>query len=76
MLLKSVEKRYNSNSFVVPISGGYDSRGILGCLREMTDKPIKTVSWGVNESDINSEAYIGRKIARFMNTEHFLEKNL
>lgn len=55
---------------VIPISGGYDSRGILAMLREIAPGPIRTVSWGVEEDTPDTDAYIGRHVAAFFGTEH------
>jgi asparagine synthetase B (glutamine-hydrolysing) len=55
---------------VVPISGGYDSRCLLACIREIYSGPLKTVSWGVHEKDPEADAAIGRRVAEYFGTEH------
>ena len=76
LLIQAVEERLQSpEETVIPISGGFDSRGILACAREVTDKKLKTVSWGINEDISDGDAYIGRMVASSMNTEHhFLQR--
>ena len=71
LLLAAVEARYRSpGETMVPISGGYDSRGIVGCLRALSDHPIRTVSWGICETVPEADAYIGRQVARAVGAEH------
>jgi asparagine synthetase B (glutamine-hydrolysing) len=57
-------------SAIVPISGGYDSRGLLACIREVYSGPLQTVSWGTSEDDPDADASIGRRVAAFYGTEH------
>lgn len=58
---------FDYSKWVLPLSGGYDSRGIL-CLLHKTDKnfnQLKTVTWGLKSSlDVkNSDAYIAKRLA-------------
>ncbi|MCF6217834.1 MAG: asparagine synthetase B family protein [Gammaproteobacteria bacterium] len=72
LLRQAVADRFTDvNNTIIPISGGYDSRGILGCIRELTEEKIKTVSWGTDEVTVGSDAYIGRMIAEKLNCQHF-----
>jgi len=62
---KSVNLDYSK--WVLPLSGGYDSRGIL-CLIHETDKnlsQLKTITWGLKSSlNIkNSDASIAKRVA-------------
>lgn len=60
--------------WVLPLSGGYDSRGIL-CYMSRYPKifaPIRTITWGVKseESRANGDAYIAKKLANSLGTMH------
>lgn len=60
---------------VVPISGGFDSRGLLAGIREFYSGPLTTVSWGTNEDDPEADAAVGRRVAaRFGTDHHFLRR--
>lgn len=71
LLVGAVEKRLrHTRQTVIPISGGYDSRGILACARQLTADRLTTVSWGINETEPMSDAWIGRRVANAVGTEH------
>src|ERR1051326_5217183 len=71
LLRSAVRKRMrNVAAAVFPVSGGYDSRGILGCVREVYSGPLSTVSWGTGEDDPQADAAIGRKVAEYFGTQH------
>jgi asparagine synthase/glutamine amidotransferase-like protein len=71
LLVAAVRKRLRDvEHSVVPISGGRDSRGLLACIRRVTDAPIKTVSWGTDESTPDADAWIGRRLAEHFGTSH------
>lgn len=74
LLRAAVAKRLatipDKGAMIVPISGGYDSRGILACIREMYDGPLKTVTWGTDEEDPSADGYIGRRVAAWFGTDH------
>jgi asparagine synthetase B (glutamine-hydrolysing) len=55
---------------VFPISGGYDSRGLLACVREFYSGPLCTVSWGTDEDHPAADAAIGRKVAEHLGCNH------
>lgn len=76
-LTESCRKRvHRLGRSVIPISGGYDSRGILACMTELSDRKLTTVSWGTNEDAPNADAYIGRKVAQRFGTRHaFLKRD-
>ncbi len=63
--------------WVLPLSGGYDSRVILLMLRE---KPrLRTITWGLSCSLMNklSDAYVARKLADYFKLQHeFFETDL
>jgi len=56
--------------WALPLSGGYDSRGILLNLKRGSE--LKTLTWGL-ESSINesgSDAYVAKQLSEKMNLEH------
>lgn len=55
---------------VIPISGGWDSRGILAYVRTVYDGPLKTVSWGTTEDEPEADAAIGRQLSRHFGSTH------
>ena len=77
LLRAAVRKRSRDvDKAVFPISGGYDSRGILGCVREFYSGPLNTVSWGTDEDDPGADAAIGRKVSEYFGTRHrFLRRD-
>ena len=71
ILRQAIRKRSSGlETAVVPISGGYDSRGILACIREFYSGPLKTVSWGCDENDPVADPAVGRRLADFYGTDH------
>ena len=61
----------NLDSYAVTLSGGYDSRSILYYLNmENGAKPLRTVTWGVDERIPDSDAWIGRRLAEHLGTNH------
>jgi hypothetical protein len=69
ILLESIEKNLDlSKDQVVPLSGGMDSRIVLGLLLEFVDaKKIQTYTFGVRDS---YDYEIPNKIARSLGTKH------
>jgi asparagine synthetase B (glutamine-hydrolysing) len=61
---------HHAPHMVVPISGGFDSRGLLAVFQGLTDCRLKTVSWGTNEDTPHADACTGRQLANFFHTEH------
>lgn len=59
---------------VIPISGGYDSRGILACMAQLSGSQLTTVSWGTSENVPGADAYIGRLVAQRFGTRHLFLK--
>lgn len=60
----------NLGDWVLPISGGYDSRAILLLLKGQ-QKPT-TVTWGLSAalSDKGSDAYVAKKVAKYFGCKH------
>ncbi|WP_047245789.1 asparagine synthase-related protein [Maribacter thermophilus] len=74
--LDSLELNYND--WALPLSGGYDSRGIL-CFLKLKNKEVKTITWGLEKSlnDPQNDAYIAKKLAESFNAPHtFYSTNL
>jgi hypothetical protein len=77
LMVEAVERRTRDpGTMVVPISGGYDSRALLACLRRITDAPLRTVSWGTNETTEDADARIGQRVASRIGADHrFLRRD-
>lgn len=58
------------SKWILPLSGGYDSRAILLMLKHYCD--LQCVTWGLKESlgEIGSDAYIAKKLAQHFNLRH------
>lgn len=74
-LHESLEKTFeklnlDTSKFVLPLSGGYDSRGILLLLKSKTG--LKTITWGTKESrEIKeNDAFIAKQLANKYNVEN------
>ncbi|RJP76394.1 MAG: hypothetical protein C4524_10195 [Candidatus Zixiibacteriota bacterium] len=72
LLLKAVERRTSPDaSYTILLSGGYDSRAILGLVRLLhPDIPITTVTWGEDNGRPDSDVARSRDIARLAGTSH------
>ena len=79
LLREALENTFDSlnidfSSWVLPLSGGYDSRGIL-CLLRNTSKNIdrlKTITWGL-ESSLHvkkNDAYVAKELANTVKVSH------
>ncbi len=63
----------NFNDYVLPLSGGYDSRGILCFISERgVPDNLKTVTWGLeeNESREGNDAAVARELASKVGVKH------
>ncbi|PWT94108.1 MAG: hypothetical protein C5B54_00525, partial [Acidobacteria bacterium] len=59
--------------WVLPLSGGYDSRGILCLLSESTDiRRLRTITWGLESSRTMKEndAYVAEELANSLRVNH------
>jgi asparagine synthetase B (glutamine-hydrolysing) len=69
----------NNNSALF-LSGGVDSRALLGSYlnqKKAINNNVCTVSWGLNENQKGSDAYIGREMASKLSLSHiFLERSV
>lgn len=71
LLMDAVRRRLrNTETTVIPISGGWDSRGILACGLKITGAQLRTVSWGTHEEDPHADAAVGRAVAERLGTRH------
>ncbi len=67
---------FDTSSWTLPLSGGYDSRAILQFLGENKSKGFKSITWGTHNSLNNkkSDAYVAELVAQKFETNHsFLE---
>jgi len=64
---------------VIFLSGGADSRGILGAALEAADGDgarLHTVTWGTSEGGLNSDAQVAARVAAATNVRHqFMRRN-
>jgi asparagine synthetase B (glutamine-hydrolysing) len=61
----------DSVPYGVLLSGGYDSRAIAGCVKKaQSHNPLRTITWGENDSRPESDAFIARQIAQHIRSDH------
>ena len=71
LLRQSIRRSTRSaHSYGVLLSGGYDSRGILGAYLEQTKLPPRTISWGRAEDIAESDCLIARQLAESVGARH------
>jgi asparagine synthetase B (glutamine-hydrolysing) len=71
LLRSAVARRwFGGEGLVLPLSGGIDSRGILGCLLEHGASRLKTVTWGVDDQTEGTDAWVAGRLAEQFGTEH------
>ena len=72
LLGRSVRSRLRTaHRYGVLLSGGYDSRGILGAyLAERPGEPVVTLTWGTTENEPDSDCAVAARLAREVGTEH------
>jgi asparagine synthase (glutamine-hydrolysing) len=72
LLRKAVSRRLRTNNtYGILLSGGYDSRAILGCyLGERPGQELHTVSWGREEDIPNSDCAIAKRLAQRLGAHH------
>ncbi|TKJ40637.1 hypothetical protein CEE37_06645 [candidate division LCP-89 bacterium B3_LCP] len=72
LIFNSVKKRTSDGiPFGVLLSGGYDSRAILGCVRKLhADDTLNTITWGEEENILRSDAFVSRNIAEYIGSKH------
>jgi asparagine synthetase B (glutamine-hydrolysing) len=61
----------SDHRYGILLSGGYDSRGVLGCyLDARRAEPPVTISWGVDEDVPHSDCWIARRVAARVGARH------
>jgi len=63
--------KFNTENWVLPLSGGFDSRGILLFLVK-NNKEIETLTWGTEKAQYqkDNDAYLGRQLAQYYGLKH------
>jgi asparagine synthetase B (glutamine-hydrolysing) len=60
-----------NNTYGILLSGGYDSRAILGFyLEERNDRELHTISWGREENIPDSDCAIAKRLAQKLGAHH------
>jgi hypothetical protein len=65
--------RFDYDKWALPLSGGYDSRGILSYLLSTSEtKNLKTITWGLKTSltDKKNDAYLAQNLSEKLRTSH------
>lgn len=72
LLRQAVSRRLRTdNTYGILLSGGYDSRGILGCyLEKRNDRQLETISWGREEAIPHSDCAIAKRLAYKLGANH------
>jgi asparagine synthetase B (glutamine-hydrolysing) len=72
LIRQAVRRRMRSqHRYGILLSGGYDSRGILGCcLAENHRQSVTTISWGVAEDIPYSDCAIAKRLAGKLGLSH------
>jgi len=76
LITKSVKDRIRtSHKYGILLSGGYDSRGILGCVLQTKDcGEIQSISWGEKEDIQDSDCIIAKRLAERLGVQHTFYK--
>ncbi|MDB5119315.1 MAG: hypothetical protein JWN56_533 [Sphingobacteriales bacterium] len=78
-LMKSLLKTFRGlnidfTKWILPLSGGYDSRGILCLLNKIGANlnKLTAVTWGLNQSltEVSNDAYVAKKLADYFEMPH------
>ena len=72
LLRQAVSRRLRTDGTCgILLSGGYDSRGILGCCLERREaRELNTISWGQEEDVPSSDCAIAKRLAHKLGTHH------
>ncbi|MFN8486153.1 MAG: asparagine synthase-related protein [Caldilineaceae bacterium] len=72
LLRQAVRKRIRTNhTYGILLSGGYDSRGILGSYLDAPEHPpLHTITWGEKEEIPHSDCVIARRLAQQTAANH------
>ena len=79
---ESLKKTFSSldidfTKWVLPLSGGYDSRGILCLLKQFNNiQNLKAITWGLGSSvnQKGNDAFVARKLANALGVPHSFYK--
>ncbi|MCK2047155.1 MULTISPECIES: hypothetical protein [Chromohalobacter] len=67
-------ERIDFERWVLPLSGGYDSRGILLFIKKTIGAPdnLKAITWGLEKSQYenDNDAYVAKELARSVGVQH------
>ncbi|MCK0715834.1 hypothetical protein ACFO0U_13350 [Chromohalobacter sarecensis] len=67
-------KKIDFERWVLPLSGGYDSRGILLFIKNTIGAPdnLKAITWGLEKSQYEkgNDAYVAKELARSVGIQH------
>ncbi|WP_280541586.1 hypothetical protein [Chromohalobacter sp. 11-W] len=67
-------ERIDFERWVLPLSGGYDSRGILLFIKKTIGAPdnLKAITWGLEKSQYEkgNDAYVAKELARSVGVQH------
>jgi len=71
--------KLNYSNWILPLSGGYDSRALLYYLKDRKNEKFKSITWGKEDAlnDPLNDAYIAKRLAKEAEIEHtYLQTNL
>jgi hypothetical protein len=57
----------NADRFLVSLSGGFDSKGMMGVLDKLGSLPIRATGWGMSKDIPDSDPYNAERLAREFN---------
>lgn len=61
---------FSDETYDLLLSGGWDSRGLLGAAAALNRPPRRTVSWGLREDVPGSDPFIARQFAEQFELQH------
>ena len=71
LLRQSVRRRFRDPSTTaIPLSGGIDSRGILGIAHELHGPDLRVVTWGKDDVTPGADVDVARRVAAHLGIEH------
>ncbi|MCX6640305.1 MAG: asparagine synthase-related protein [bacterium] len=72
LITQAIDRRSSDDiPYGVLLSGGYDSRAILGCAKRLhPEQQLLTITWGETDKIPSSDAYIAQKLADWAQSQH------